>query len=81
MGSNFDFRHQGSRFIVLLIELIAMSRALRIEYKNAFYNVMNRGRGREDTFLSYDDFKYLLYSTEQVNPLFDIEVHSYCLFS
>ena len=28
-----------------------MSRPLRIEYENAFYHVMNRGRGHENTFL------------------------------
>jgi len=37
-----------------------MSRPLRIEYENAFYHVMNRGRG-----LSDDDFKYFLYCMNQ----------------
>jgi len=42
-----------------------MSRPLRIEYENAFYHVMNRGRGHENTFLSDDDFKYFLYCMNQ----------------
>ena len=33
-----------------------MSRPLRIEYENAFYHVMNRGRGRENTFLNRPEF-------------------------
>ncbi len=58
-----------------------MSRPLRIEYENAFYHVMNRGRGRENTFLSDDDFKYFLYCIEQASLRFNIEVHSYCLMT
>ena len=58
-----------------------MSRPLRIEYENAFYHVMNRGRGHENTFLSDDDFKYFLYCIEQASLRFNIEVHSYCLMT
>ena len=58
-----------------------MSRPLRIEYENAFYHVMNRGRGRENTFLSDDDFKHFLYYIEQASLRFNIEVHSYCLMT
>ena len=58
-----------------------MSRPLRIEYENAFYHVMNRGIGRENTFLSDDDFKCFLYCIEQVSLCFNIEVHSYFLMT
>jgi putative transposase len=58
-----------------------MSRPLRIEYENAFYHVMNRGRGHENTFLSDDDFKRFLYCIEQASLRFNIEVHSYCLMT
>ena len=58
-----------------------MSRPLRIEYENAFYHVMNRGRGRENTFLSDNDFKYFLHCIEQASLRFNIEVHSYCLMT
>ena len=58
-----------------------MSRPLRIEYGNAFYHVMNRGRGHENTFLSDDDFKNFLYCIEQASLRFNIEVHSYCLMT
>ena len=39
---------------------------------------MNRGGGRENTFLSDDDFKCFLYCIEQASLRFNIEVHSYC---
>ena len=58
-----------------------MSRPLRIEYENAFYHVMNRGRGRENIFLSDNDFKYFLHCIEQASIRFNIEVHSYCLMT
>ena len=58
-----------------------MSRPLRIEYENAFYHVMNRGRGRENIFLSDNDFKYFLHCIEQASLRFNIEVHSYCLMT
>ena len=58
-----------------------MSRPLRIEYENAFYHVMNRGRGHENTFLSDYDFKNFLYCIEQASLRFNIEVHSYCLMT
>ena len=46
-----------------------MSRPLRIEYENAFYHVMNRGRGREKIFLNDNDFEYFLHSIEQAFAL------------
>lgn len=42
-----------------------MSRPLRIEYENALYHLMNRGRGRENTFLNDDGFKSFLHYIEQ----------------
>jgi putative transposase len=58
-----------------------MSRPLRIEYDNAFYHVMNRGRGRENIFLNDNDFEYFLHCIEQASLRFNIEVHSYCLMA
>ncbi|WP_247664653.1 transposase [Pseudoalteromonas sp. MMG010] len=58
-----------------------MARLLRIEYENAFYHVMNRGRGRENIFLGDDDFKHFLYCIEQASLRFNIDVHSYCLMT
>ncbi len=56
-----------------------MSRPLRIEYKDAIYHIMNRGRRREDIFLDDGD-RYLFLSvlTETVK-LFHIKIYSYCL--
>jgi REP element-mobilizing transposase RayT len=42
---------------------------------------MNRGRGRENIFLSDNDFKYFLHCIEQASFRFNIEVHSYCLMT
>ena len=50
-----------------------MSRPLRIEYDNAFYHVMNRGRGRENIFLNDNDFEYFLHSIEQASLRFKNE--------
>lgn len=65
----------------MLIEFIIMARPLRIEYENVFYHVMNRGRGRENTFLSDDDSKHFLYCIEEASFRFNIEVHSYYLMT
>lgn len=56
-----------------------MSRPLRIEYENAYYHVMNRGRGRQTIFpdtLYYQDFLQCL---EEAHRRFGLEVHAYCL--
>jgi len=37
-----------------------MSRPLRIEYPNAWYHVMNRGRRGEDIFACKDDYETFL---------------------
>ena len=56
-----------------------MARPLRIEYEDAFYHVMNRGRGRQWVFHDpayYNDFLKCL---NEANKRFGVEVHSYCL--
>jgi len=56
-----------------------MSRPLRIEYENAYYHVVNRGRGRR---LIYPDTPYYqdyLQCLAEVNSRFGVEVHAYCL--
>ncbi|MEE9302381.1 MAG: transposase [Thiotrichaceae bacterium] len=56
-----------------------MVRPLRIEYDNAIYHVMNRGKGKkwiypDDTY--YEDF---LKGIEEAHQRFGIEVLAYCL--
>lgn len=58
-----------------------MARPLRIEYGNAFYHVMNRGRGRENIFLSARDYKQFLYCIEVATQRFNCEIHAYCLMT
>jgi REP element-mobilizing transposase RayT len=58
-----------------------MPRPLRIEYENAYYHVMNRGRGRQDIFHSEQYFEMFLQTLEEAHQRFGIEVLSYCLMS
>lgn len=56
-----------------------MPRPLRIEYENAYYHVMNRGRGRQRIF--HDDTYYdtFLTTLEEAHKRFGIEILCYCL--
>jgi len=56
-----------------------MPRKLRLEYKDAFYHVMNRGRGRQDIFHDEDYFQAFLGLLEDVNNRFSCIIHGYCL--
>jgi putative transposase len=56
-----------------------MTRPLRIEYEDAYYHVMNRGRDRQCIFPDanyYDDF---LACIDEAHKRFGIEIHAYCL--
>ncbi len=56
-----------------------MPRPQRIEYENAFYHVMNRGRGRQ--FIFNDERYYLAFleTLSEVYTRFDCIIHAYCL--
>jgi REP element-mobilizing transposase RayT len=56
-----------------------MPRKPRLEYKNAFYHVMNRGRRREMIF--HDDIYYQTFIDllKDVHERFDCIIHCYCL--
>ena len=56
-----------------------MSRPLRIEYEDACYHVMNRGRGRQWVFQGVDDYADYLQCLAEAHKRFGIEVHAYCL--
>ncbi len=59
--------------------LFNMSRPLRIEYPDAWYHVMNRGRRSEEIFFSETDrMEFLTVMQEAVN-LWNLRVSSYCL--
>ncbi len=56
-----------------------MTRPLRIEYENAYYHVMNRGRRRQVIFHSKAYYQAFLQCIEQACQRFGIEIHAYCL--
>jgi putative transposase len=58
-----------------------MPRPQRIEYENAFYHVMNRGRGRQTIFHSDEYFQAFLAALAEAQQRFGCVVHAYCLMS
>ena len=56
-----------------------MPRLLRIEYENAFYHVMNRGRARETIFHNEAYYKAFLITLDEASKRFDCVIHAYCL--
>ena len=58
-----------------------MSRPLRIEFPEAWYHVMNRGRRREDIFLRKGDFKLFRDNLEYAAALFNVRVAAWCLMT
>lgn len=58
-----------------------MSRPLRIQYPDAWYHVMNRGRRGENVFSSKQDYQSFIDLLEELNEIFNIKVAAYCLIS
>jgi len=58
-----------------------MPRPLRIEYENAYYHVMNRGRGRKHIFHGEDYFNAFLKTLEEAHQRFGLQILCYCLMS
>jgi putative transposase len=58
-----------------------MPRPLRIEYENAYYHVMNRGRGRQDIFHDERYFEMFLQILGEAHQRFGVEILCYCLMS
>jgi len=56
-----------------------MTRPLRIEYENAYYHVMNRGRSYEDIFHSEEYYKAFLSTLDEAHRRFGLQILSYCL--
>jgi len=56
-----------------------MPRPQRIEYENAFYHVMNRGRGRQYIFHGKEYYHSFLETLNEVHTRFSCIIHAYCL--
>jgi REP element-mobilizing transposase RayT len=56
-----------------------MPRPLRLEYKDAWYHVMNRGARRQDIFKNSGHKQAFLELLSDATKLFDAEIHGYCL--
>ena len=58
-----------------------MPRPLRIEYENACYHVMNRGRSKQKIFHNEEYYQVFLSTLAQAHKRFSIQIQSYCLMS
>jgi len=56
-----------------------MPRPQRIEYPDAYYHVMNRGRGRQKIFHDEAYCQAFLETIKEANSRFGMEVQAYCL--
>ncbi len=56
-----------------------MSRPLRIEYRDAWYHVMNRGRRAERVFLHDNDYQLFLTVLKESATLWNVNICAYCL--
>jgi len=56
-----------------------MSRPLRIQYPNAWYHVMNRGRRYEDIFADAEDYQIFVDLLKETSEMWNIRIAAYCL--
>ena len=56
-----------------------MSRPLRIEYPDAWYHVMNRGRRAENIFLDKRDYNIFLELLLESSEIWNVRIGAYCL--
>lgn len=58
-----------------------MSRPLRIEYPDAWYHVMNRGRRGDDVFADDRDREVFIALLREASEMFDLHISAFCLMS
>ena len=58
-----------------------MSRPLRIEYPNAWYHVLNRGRWEEPIFREAKDYDNFLQTVQEACEFWHLRVVAYCLMA
>ena len=56
-----------------------MSSTTRIEYENAYYHIMNQGRGRQVIFHEDLYYKLFLLTLSEAHHRFGLQIHAYCL--
>lgn len=56
-----------------------MSRPLRIQYPNAWYHVMNRGRRKEAIFLDDTDFRSFIELLMESTSMWNVNISAFCL--
>jgi len=58
-----------------------MPRPTRIQFKHAFYHVINRGKGRQTVFHDKNYYTAFLETLQESHQRFDAIIHGYCLMS
>jgi REP element-mobilizing transposase RayT len=58
-----------------------MSRPLRIQYPDAWYHLMNRGRRGEKIFETKEDYWSFVDLLEELNEVFNVKIAAYCLMA
>jgi putative transposase len=58
-----------------------MSRPLRIEYPDAWYHVMNRGRRGEDIFSAGGDYELFVHLLREAAQAWNVRVAAFCLMT
>lgn len=56
-----------------------MPRPTRVQYEDAFYHVMNRGRARQKIFHGPASYSAFLQTLKETHDRFDAQIHAYCL--
>ena len=56
-----------------------MSRPLRIEFPDAWYHVMNRGRHAEDIFSDEQDYLMFTELLKETSEMWNIRIAAFCL--
>ena len=62
-----------------MILMIIMARPLRIEYPDAWYHVMNRGRRGENIFSDEHDYTMFTDLLRETSEIWKVRIAAYCL--
>ncbi|MCD6266670.1 MAG: transposase [Deltaproteobacteria bacterium] len=62
-----------------MLSMAPMARPLRIEYPDAWYHVMNRGRRGEDIFSDDQDYSIFTELLRETSEIWNVRIAAYCL--